>query len=58
MAAYILYCMDGPKLERCERFDADSDEDGIAEAVRLRGKSAAELWCGSRRVRVFATSDA
>lgn len=58
MAEYLLYCLDGPKLVRCESFDADSEEAAIAEALRRQGDSAAELWCGPRRVKVFAQANA
>lgn len=54
MAEYILYCLDGPQLTRCEHFKAESDDDAIAESVRRQGMSAAELWCGSRKVKTFA----
>lgn len=53
MADYVLYCLDGPKLVRCERFNAPDDEAAIAESLRLRGSNAAELWCGPRRVKMF-----
>ena len=32
----------------------ESDEAAIAQALRLRGSDAAELWCGARRVKDFA----
>jgi len=54
MAEYILYCLDGTKLVRCEHFKAESDEAAIAESRRLQGNSVAELWRGARRVTVFA----
>jgi hypothetical protein len=53
MPDYILYCLDGPKLVRCERFSARDDEAAIRESLRRQGSQAAELWCGSRRVRMF-----
>jgi hypothetical protein len=54
MAEYVLYCLDGPKLVRCERFQAESDEAAIAEALRRQGSNAAELWRGPERLKVFA----
>jgi hypothetical protein len=54
MAEYILYCLEGTKLVRCEHFKAESEEAAIAESLRLQGNSVAELWCGARRVKVFA----
>lgn len=53
MREYLLYCLDGYKLDRCERFTAADDRAAIEEALRLRGDEAAELWCGSRKVKVF-----
>ena len=59
MPAYLLYCLDGFALVRCDRFDAEGDAQAVEEALRRKGDYAAELWCGSRRVGVFAkTSDA
>jgi hypothetical protein len=58
MAEYILYCMDGPKLVRCEHFKAGSDEAAIAESLRRQGSSSGELWCGARKVKEFASVSA
>lgn len=55
MADYVLYCLDGPKLVRCERFKAPDDEAAISESGRRQGSNAAELWCGPRRVKMFGT---
>jgi hypothetical protein len=54
MPGYVLYCLDGSKLVRCERFRASDDEAALREAHRRRGSQAAELWCGAHRVRTFA----
>jgi hypothetical protein len=54
MADYVLYCFDGPKLVRCERFAAANHEEAIRESLRRQGSQAAELWCGPDRVRMFA----
>jgi hypothetical protein len=54
MADYILYWFEGPGVVRCEELVADSDEAAVAEALRLQGSNAAELWCGVRRVKNFA----
>ena len=54
MADYVLYCFDGSKLLRCERFTAPNHEEAIRESLRRRGGQAAELWCGPERVRMFA----
>ena len=54
MAAYVLYCLDGIKLVRCERFTDDGDEAAIKRSILLQGSDAAELWCGGRRVKVFS----
>jgi hypothetical protein len=53
MANYVLYCLDGSKLVRCERFRAETDNVAIAEAVRRQGSSTAELWSGSRKVTIL-----
>jgi hypothetical protein len=53
MADYVLYCLDGPKLVRCERFTAADDEAAIRESLRRQGSQAAELWRGPHRVRMF-----
>ena len=58
MAEYILYCLEGHGVVRCESLTADSDEAAIAEALRLQGSNAAELWCGARRVKEFAAINA
>ncbi|HEX4736420.1 MAG TPA: hypothetical protein VH331_02545 [Allosphingosinicella sp.] len=54
MADYVLYCLDGQKLVRCERFTAADDDEAVRESLRRQGTQAAELWCGPHRVRMFA----
>jgi hypothetical protein len=54
MSDYVLYCLDGQKLVRCERFKAVDDEAAVKESHRRQGSQAAELWCGPHRVRTFA----
>ncbi len=53
MANYQLNCVSDGRIFRCEEFDAASDEQAIRTALDLRGVTAAELWCGSRRVSKF-----
>jgi hypothetical protein len=53
MADYVLYCLDGSKLVRCERFAATNDEDAVRESLRRQGSQAAELWRGPSKVRIF-----
>ncbi|HEY1605493.1 MAG TPA: hypothetical protein VGF77_07820 [Allosphingosinicella sp.] len=53
MADYVLYCLDGSKLVRCERFAAANDENAVRESRRRQGSQTAELWCGPKKVRMF-----
>ncbi|HEX5182699.1 MAG TPA: hypothetical protein VFW19_06045 [Allosphingosinicella sp.] len=53
MADYVLYCLDGSKLVRCERFAAASDEAAVRESLWRQGSQAAELWRGPKKVRTF-----
>jgi hypothetical protein len=55
MPKYVLYCMDGSRLVRCERFSTDSDALAIEESLRRQGDEAAELWCGIRKIAVLET---
>ena len=51
MATYRLYCLDGVgKVASAEWIDAESDEDALKEAERLRGGRTCELWNNSRLV--------
>jgi hypothetical protein len=53
MAYYQLNCVSDGHIFRCEEFHAASDEQAISQALDLRGVTAAELWCGTRKVSVF-----
>jgi hypothetical protein len=53
MASYQLNCVSDHRIFRCEEFDAADDEQAIRKALDLRGVTAAELWCGGRRVTCF-----
>ena len=53
MAHYQLNCLSDGRIFRCEEFDAASDRDAIAKALDVRGVTAAELWCGKRKVSIF-----
>ena len=53
MSEYTLYCFDGPKLERCDRFNAPDDASAIEGALTRHDGKAAELWQGSRKVTDF-----
>jgi hypothetical protein len=53
MQEYLLYCFDGHRLERCERFKAANDAEAKEEALRRQGGRAAELWCAGRKVAEF-----
>ena len=57
MPEYLLYCFEGHKLERCDRFDAADDGEAIEEALRRHDGKAAELWCDTRKVHVFRAHD-
>ena len=51
MATYRLYCLDGVgKVASAEWIDADSDEEALDEAERLRRGRSCELWANSRLV--------
>jgi len=50
---YLLYCFDGPKFVRCDVFSAPDDEAAIAGALSRHDGLAAELWEGSRKVKIF-----
>ena len=51
MATYRLYCLDGVgKVASAEWIDAESDDDAIAAAERMRGGRMCELWQNSRLV--------
>jgi hypothetical protein len=43
MAEYLLYCFDGFKLKRCDRFEAPNDEAAKEEALARHDGKAAEL---------------
>ncbi len=53
MAFYQLNCVSDGRIFRCEDFEATSDEQAVRRALDLRGVTAAELWCGERKVRTF-----
>jgi hypothetical protein len=53
MQEYLLYCFDGHRLERCERFKAANDAEAKQEALKRQGGRAAELWCAGRKVAEF-----
>jgi hypothetical protein len=53
MPSYVLYCLQGSKLARCDRFEAADDSAAIEETKRRRGSYKAELWCEARRVKQF-----
>ncbi len=53
MAHYQLNCLSDGRIFRCEDFEAASDQQAIQTALALRGVTAAELWCGTRRVSNF-----
>ena len=55
MASYVLYCLDGIRLVRDERFEADDDASAIHRSKLFQRDNAAELWCEGRRVKVFAS---
>jgi hypothetical protein len=57
MAEYTLYCLDGFKLIRCERYNAESDSAAIDEALRRQDSLAVELWTGARKVKQLPRKD-
>ncbi len=57
MPEYLLYCFEGQKLVRCDTFHAPDDESAIEGALTRHDGAAAELWSGSRKVKVFEKSN-
>lgn len=53
MAFYQLNCLSDGRIFRCEAFEAASDEVAIRRSLEMRGRTAAELWCGQRKVSTF-----
>jgi hypothetical protein len=53
MAHYQLNCLSDGRIFRCEDFESATDEQAIRQALDLRGVTAAELWCGRRKVSSF-----
>ena len=53
MAEYLLFCFDGYKLERCDRFDAPDDDAAIEESLLRYDGKASELWSDNRKVKDF-----
>ena len=53
MREYLLYCFDGHRLDRCERFNAASDAEAEEKALKRHDGRASELWCGGRKVAEF-----
>ena len=58
MAEYLLYCFDGYRLERCDRFDAADDQSAIEEAMARHDGKADELWSDNRKIKEFAQEGA
>ena len=51
MATYRLYSLDGVgKVASAEWIDAESDEEALRAAERLRGDRKCEIWQNSRLV--------
>ena len=51
MAEYRLYCLDRDgHIRRRHEIDAADDAAAIAAARAIAAESAAELWCGTRKV--------
>jgi hypothetical protein len=50
---YLLYCFRDQSLTRCDTFFAPDDEAAIEGAVIRHDGAAAELWRGSRKIKVF-----
>lgn len=54
---YRLFCMrQSGEIERLFSFTAPDQAQAVAEAEQRRAKRRAELWCKSRRVKLFADS--
>ena len=57
MPEYMLYCFHEQTLSRCDTFFAPDDEAAIEGAITRHDGAAAELWCGSRKIKVFEKQD-
>lgn len=59
MPYYRLYCVSSRgSFFRCHDYDAADDVEAIAKARELELEMAAELWTGTRLVKLFASSKA
>ena len=55
MAYYQLYHYSaGRQFDHADRFDAEDDVAALAKAGARASRHEMELWCGPRRVRIFA----
>ena len=58
MAYYQLYHYSaGRHFEHADRFEAEDDAAALAKAEARASPHERELWCGPRRVRIFATAE-
>ena len=58
MAYYQLYQYSaGRHFEHADRFAAEDDAAALVKAAARTSRHEMELWCGPRRVRVFAVAE-
>ena len=53
MAYYRLYHVRNGRFCRVDDIQADEDEQAEAQALKHIRSDPAELWCGSRKVKIF-----
>ena len=53
MPHYRLYYMTGDRFAGLDAFDSEDDVHAVRHAAKLSGTGLAELWSGSRKVKVF-----
>ena len=57
MAYYRLYHVRRGHFARFDEVEAEGDVDAVRQAGALVREDPAELWCGSRKVMIFAAVD-
>ena len=56
MTYYRLYLLNGSHIESAVEIQAANDQEAIGIAGAGPHPQARELWCGARRVQVFAAA--
>jgi hypothetical protein len=58
MAYQLYHYSAGRKFEYADRFEAVDDQTALIKALAKASSDEMELWCGHRRVWVFALAEA